>query len=309
MARVLVLGGTGFLGGHIVDALRLTPDLEVIEGVREPAAGTGGPPAVAIDLVPGSIDDVAHHISELRPAVIVNCVGRTIGTWTELAAANVITVGCLLDAIRASAVPLHLIHLGSAAEYGAGPEGEPVNERAPANPVGAYGVAKLAATQLIVLAHQQGLVRGTVLRVFNAVGPRMPAHTLPGAAVRRLREAKMSLAETVDMGPLAAVRDFVDVRDVGLSVAAACSVGDSLSPIINIGSGQGHAARELVAELTRRVGYSGTLTERAAGSPRSTDVAWQVADISLARRTLRWQPSYDFGASCDAIVSNDQVGA
>lgn len=291
------------------DALRRTPGIEVVESVREEAARVRWPRALVLDLVAADVDQVGRMLADVRPAVIVNCAGRTIGTATEQALSNVVSVARLLDAVDLSGVRPRLVHLGSAAEYGPGPAGEPVRESAHANPVSAYGISKLAATRLVTLALDRGQIDGTVLRVFNAVGPRMPDHTLPGAVVRRLIRATASGSATVETGPLDAVRDFVDVRDIGRAVAAACVMGQLTDPIINIGSGRGHTARDCVAELARCVGYLGEIVEGAPGSPRSSDVPWQVADITEARRVLAWQPEYDLAATCELVVSGEDTGS
>jgi nucleoside-diphosphate-sugar epimerase len=302
MTLAFVLGAGGFLGRHVFDALRLTPGIEAVEGARVEPTRNRGPRVVVLDLATATVEEVTRCLTDLRPAVVVNCAGRTIGTATELTLANVVTVARLVDAIELSDLHVRLIHIGSAAEYGPGLSGTPVSESAPTDPVSSYGVTKLAATRLVDLATKRGVLDGAVLRVFNAIGPGMPDHTLPGAAVRLLAGAMTVGKVTVEMGPLMTVRDFVDVRDIGRAVAAACVVRRLPAPIINVGSGQGHASRDLVEEIAKRLGYQGAITERAAGSPRSTDVPWQVADISLALQALPWHPTYDLAASCDAIV-------
>jgi nucleoside-diphosphate-sugar epimerase len=64
----------------------------------------------------------------------------------------------------------------------------------------------------------------------------------------------------------------------------------------------GHTARELVEALARAVGFAGEIAEGAAGSPRSSDVPWQVADIALARRILGWQPVHDLRSSVELMT-------
>jgi len=299
----IVLGANGFIGRHVAGALGGDPEIEVV------GAGLGVPlPGLErdwldIDLLAGD----GRLEAELRatgPDLIVNCTGATVGTAAELIRLNVDTTAALLEAIARSGVRARLIHLGSAAEYGPGPVGRPVAETAPARPVSPYGTAKLVATQLVVEAAAAGL-DAIVLRVFNALGPGMPPGTLPGGALRRLTEAVAASAPRIEMGPLDSVRDFVDVRDIGAAVLAAGRAPSLDAAIVNIGSGSGHSARELVRALAERVGFVGEIGEAGAGSPRSSDVPWQVADVSLAKRLLGWRAVHDLRSAVELMTAGE----
>jgi nucleoside-diphosphate-sugar epimerase len=135
-----------------------------------------------------------------------------------------------------------------------------------------------------------------VLRVFNVVGAGAPEDGLPGRAVMQLREA-MARGTDLRLGPLDAVRDFVDARDVADAVLAAATAPELPHAIINVGSGRGVAARTLVRELLAISGYEAAVHEDAPGSARSAALSWMQADITRARQDLRWQPSRDLKAS------------
>ena len=301
MALAIVLGANGFIGRHVAEALRSGTGIEVV------GAGLGAPlPGLErdwldIDLLAGD-GRFEAELRTARPDLIVNCTGATAGTAAELTRQNVDTTAAILDAVAGSGIRARLIHLGSAAEYGPGPSGRPVAETAPALPVSPYGAAKLASTRLVAEAASAGR-NAIVLRVFNALGPGMPPDTLPGGALRRLTEAIAVSASRIEMGPLGSVRDFVDVRDIGAAVVAACRVPKLDAAIVNIGSGTGHSARELVLALAERAGFSGEIGEAAAGSPRSSDVPWQVADVSLARLVLNWRAVHDLRSAVELMTA------
>ena len=301
MTLAVVFGANGFIGRHVADAMRAMPQVEVV------GAGLGAP-------LPGLEDhwldldllaDDGRLETELRaanPDYLVNCTGATAGTTAELTRTNVLTTAGLLETIARSDIRTRLVHIGSAAEYGPGAIGRPVSETTCPRPVSPYGIAKLAATQLVAASASAGQ-DAVVLRVFNALGPAMPPGTLPSAALRRLTDAVASSAPRIEMGPLDAVRDFVDVRDIAAAVVAACRAPRLEAPVINVGSGRGHSARELVQALAERVGFAGEIGEAAAGSPRSSDVPWQVADVSLAGRLLGWRAAHDLRSTVELMTA------
>jgi nucleoside-diphosphate-sugar epimerase len=308
VAVVLLLGARGFLGSEVARALRASDGVELVEADLPGVGGGGSAGATGTRFVPvdllGHPVDLAASLAGIRPDAIVNCAGRTAGDEAELRAANVVAVERLLVAIRATGLGPRLVHIGSAAEYGAGETGRPVAEDAATKPLGPYGATKLAGTRLVAEARRRGLVDAVVLRVFNAVGPGMPADSLPGAALRRLAAALSSGSERVEMGPLDAVRDFVDTRDVSSAVAAACRA-PAPPPILNVGTGRPSTARELVEAIARRMGFDGSIEESSPGSRRSGYVAWMVADVAAATRHLDWRASHDLGSIAAALVPVD----
>lgn len=306
MALVVVVGAGGFIGRHVAAAARQQ------RGVRVVGLDRGDPPPGVPDLLASWIRldilrdtaALATRLGELRPDAVVNCAGATIGSDATLMTANVDATAALLDAIRAGAAGVRFVHVGSAAEYGPGIVGEPVSESAPTRPVSPYGVTKLAATELVTSAVSGRRLDAIVLRLFNVLGPGMPEGSLAGAALRRLRQAVDGGETVVRMGPLGAVRDFVDIRDVAAAVIAATLTTGSEATLLNIGSGTGHLARDLVGALARHLGFSGRISEDAEGSPRSLAVPWQVADRSLAGRVLGWQPVHDLESSAAFIAAH-----
>ncbi|MFH8985562.1 NAD-dependent epimerase/dehydratase family protein [Streptomyces varsoviensis] len=280
--RILVLGAGGFLGGHTARRLRALPGARVTDGGRTPARTPGD--GFTADLATADGPGLADALRALAPDAVVNCAGATGGSPLHLAGANARGPALLSEALQAAAPGARLVHLGSAAEYGAPDGPRPSAECDPARPLGLYGATKLAGT----LAVTESPLDAVVLRVFNPVGPYAPEATLPGRLAAELRRAGPD--GTVAVGDLSACRDFVDARDVADAVARAVTAPGPLPRLINIGSGTARPARALAEGLARAAGFRGRVDEGGHGSRRSPAVPWQQADITTARTALGWTP-------------------
>ncbi len=275
--RVIVLGNTGYIGGHTAGRLRATDGVRVVTAGRSPQAD------LPVDLATVSAEALADVLRPVRPDAVVNCAGATGGDAVRLAEANARGPAVLCAALRAAAPAARLVHLGSAAEYGPAAPGRPVDESAATCPSGPYGATKLAGTAAVTASGLDAVV----LRVFNPVGPGAPAGSLPGALAEKIREAHPD--GTVRVGDLSAYRDFVDVRDVAEAAVLAALARHPLPPVLNIGAGTAVRARTLAAELARVAGFRGRIEESGGGSARSSAVSWQQADTAAAAGALGWR--------------------
>lgn len=285
--RCLLLGATGFLGGHVRARLDDDPRVTVV-----PAGRSGD--VLRIDLAEAGPGELWSMLRETAPDVVVNCAGVTGGDAVAMASGNVVAVAHLIAAMDRHGRPIRLVHLGSAAEYGVVPAGRPVPETFPAQPVSAYGMSKLAGTELVLAARRHGRP-ATVLRVFNPIGPGTPATLLPGRLAATLRRAAET-GERARVGNLDGHRDLVDVRDVAEAVAATATAAGPLPGVLNVGSGHATALRDLAARAARAAGVEPP-AEDDGGSARSAAVTWQQADISAAVASLGWRPAYPLAAS------------
>ena len=290
--RFLIIGASGFLGGHVrrqAEAL----------GVEVVTAGRSGLPDSprhrTLDLAADDPVSLGALLEAVAPEVVVNCAGATTGSSEVLEGANITGPGALTRTMLIAGPPVRLVHLGSAAEYGLTEPGVPVSESAIPQPVGEYGATKLAGTRLVEQAGGAGL-DAVVLRVFNPIGSGASEQSLPGRVMAEVRRA-LAQGTDVRLGPLEAARDFVDARDVADAVIAAATAPTLPHRVLNIGSGVGTPARTLVKELVSISGYAGEVHEDLPGSSRSAGVLWQQADITAATRDLAWQPRRDLVTS------------
>ncbi|MGW1287116.1 NAD-dependent epimerase/dehydratase family protein [Streptomyces sp. NPDC002586] len=291
--RILVLGGTGYLGRHVAARLRALPGARILTAGRSATAEFG------VDIAVDPVERLAKTLAAAAPDAVVNCAGTTGGDPVTLAEANARGPAVLCAALREAAPTARLVHLGSAAEYGPGVPGTPVTESAPARPVTLYGATKLAGT----LAITTSALDAVVLRVGNPVGPGAPVASLPGRMVSLLRSAGPNPDAVLRLGDLSAHRDFVDVRDVAQAVTLAVTTPRRLPAVLNIGGGTATAVRELVCMLAGQAGFRGQLEESTGGSVRSAPVSWQCSDISAAARALGWRPAHTLDDALTALWS------
>ncbi|MFJ5260277.1 NAD-dependent epimerase/dehydratase family protein [Streptomyces sp. NPDC088387] len=289
--RILVLGLTGYLGGHVAGHLRALPGVRVLGGGRSPAAEFG------VDLGTACADELARTLADAAPDAVVNCAGATGGDPVTLAEVNARGPAVLCAALRKAAPAARLVHLGSAAEYGPGTPHTQVPESGPTRPLAPYGATKLAGTVAVTTSGLDAVV----LRVGNPVGAGAPAAGLPGRIAGLLREAGTDPDAEIRLGDLSAWRDFVDARDVARACALAVSAVGPLSGVLNIGGGRATVVRDLVHGLARIAGFRGRIEEGGGGSARSGEVSWQCSDITAAQRVLGWRPSFTLDDSLAAL--------
>ena len=182
---------------------------------------------------------------------------------------------------------MHLVHIGSAAEYGIQGRDGPVPEYAIAAPGSAYGVTKLEATERLTAAAAHDRISVTVLRVFNPLGRFSPPSTLPGSAARQIDAALRSGARSINLGALDSRRDYIDTRDVARAVLAAASTVRHTGSVLNVGRGEAVASRYLVESLAAIAGYDGEIVETSERSVRSARVSSMYADIKAISRPPR----------------------
>lgn len=294
---LLVTGGAGYVGSHVVAALSSDHRVVVLDDLS-----SGHRDAVVnARLVVGRVEDAAlvrSLIVEHGVTAVLHFAGR-ISVAESFAdprgyeAANVDGTAALVRAVRDVGVE-HLVFSSSAAVYGA-PERVPIPEdhrRAPASP---YGVSKARAEDVLL---QSGL-SVACLRYFNAAG----AEPELGLSERHEPETHLiplALAAAHDGTGLyvfgddyatpdgTCVRDYIHVADLAAAHLAALRwlVGGGASGVWNVGTGAGYSVLEVLAAVES---VTGRPVVRRKAPRRAGDPPVLVADPSRAAADLRWR--------------------
>ncbi|MFI9564511.1 NAD-dependent epimerase/dehydratase family protein [Streptomyces rishiriensis] len=295
--QVVVLGGTGFLGRHICRAL--TAGSWDVLCVAHRRAGPDVRRTVTLDLSGSYGDGLTALLQRERPVAVVNAAGAVWGATDEqLTELNASLVDRLIEVLAALPLPPRLVQIGSLHERSLPEPGHP-------EPAALYALTKARATRAVRAAAEAGLVEGVVLRVSNALGAGAPAGSLLGGVTERLAAAARR-GETcaLELPPLTAHRDFVDVRDVADAVVRAAARAPAGGRVIDVGRGESVGVRRLVDELIEVSGVRAEVTDRSPGTRaaavRGRDVGDQRADIRAARELLGWRPRF---TPHDALVS------
>lgn len=287
--RILVTGGAGFIGSHVVD--RLLGDGHAVTVVDN--LSTGRPGLVnsaaaleACDIRGARLDAV---LARCRPEVVVHvaaqaAVARSVIDPALDASVNLLGTVLLLDAARRAGVRRVVYTSTGGAAYG-DTEVLPTPEDHPLRPASPYGVSKVAAD--LYLACWSGLtgVPALTLRLANIYGPRQSPHGEAGV-VAIFCDRLLRGEPCVINGDGEQTRDFVYVGDVADAVARAVARPD-VAGALNVSTGVETTVNEIYTRLARAAG-----TDRPArhGPPRPGEQRRSVLDPRRAADVLGWAP-------------------
>ncbi|HEX2022234.1 MAG TPA: GDP-mannose 4,6-dehydratase [Candidatus Thermoplasmatota archaeon] len=264
--QVLVTGASGFLGRHLVAALRGSADVRPVEGdVRDPATFEPLPRA-----------DLVYHLAAVSS--VPDSLRDPARTWAVNAGGTM----NLLEWARGRGVG-RLVLVSSAHVYGPA-EYTPIDERHPTRPVSPYGASKLAAE---AMARAYGASYGmevVVVRPFNVYGPGQARGFLVPDILEQIAEGRQLV-----MGDPRPVRDFTYVDDAIELLRLAGTVPGVGGETFNLGSGQGHPVETIVRTAIEVTGTS--LRPRYDEARfRAAEVKELVVDNAHARKRLGWAP-------------------
>lgn len=285
MRPVIVTGGAGFIGSHLVEALVEDHDVTAFDDL---SIGSRSAVPTRAALVEGDVrrhaqvdDHVAKADIVFHEAALVS-VPVSIERPLESHAINATGTLRVLEAARSRDV--RVVLASSAAIYGH-PEDRSIEESHPMRPTSPYGVDKLTADLYTRIYHELYGVETLSLRYFNVYGPRQTGGAYAGVIATFIEQALCDDPITVH-GAGEQTRDFVYVDDVvraNLLAAETERVGEAF----NIGTSTGTSIRELAERIQD---LTDTRSDIVHVAGRVGDIEHSVADISKAREHLGFEP-------------------
>ena len=278
--RVLVTGGAGFIGSHIVDLL----------------IGEGHQVTVVDDLSTGRLENIHPDATFVKMDIASPALGtffdfdavvhqaaqpgvpRSLADPLFDAKVNIVGTVALLELCRQRNVR-RFVFASSAAVYGT-PEQLPIPEDAPKSPLSPYGLAKLSAERYTLLYHQLYGLETVALRYGNVYGPRQDACGEAGVVSIFINDVLQGKQPEIH-GDGLQTRDFVYVADIARANLLALAP-ETPTGVFNVGSG---VATHIV-DLFDMINNGRML--QVFGPARSGDIRDSVLDVTAIHHALNW---------------------
>lgn len=292
--RILVTGGTGFAGTHLIEEL-------LSQGYQNIYATTYSKPDSSAQLLPPesyirtdltSVEATRALFSQVRPDWVFHLasfayVGKSFEKAQELFSNNIMLQLNVLEAVREFVPSARILTIGSAEEYGMVPANSgPIDETTLLNPVNPYAVSKVTQDLLAgsyALTYKLQIIRA---RPFNHIGTGQTLDFAIPSFARQIVAVERGVQSAIRVGTLSAVRDFSSVQDMVRAYILLLEKG-VVGEIYNIGSGTGVQIQTI---LEKMISYARTEIKIVTDPDkvRPLDAPGLIADNGKIR-ALGWQ--------------------
>lgn len=297
----LVTGGAGFIGSNLVDALLAAGhQVRILDNF---STGKQSNVAAGVEVVEADMT----NLDAIRPAFVgidgvFHCAALpripfSIEHPVESFYANTLGTLHVLEAAREAKVK-RVVYSASSSAYGNQDRMPQTPDMCP-NPMNPYAMQKYVGEMLCTQFHQFCGLETVSLRYFNVYGPRMAsdgAYVTVIAIFIRQHKAGEPLTIHGDGGQ---TRDFTHVSDVvAANIAAMASPKAGKGDIVNVGAGANHS----VSEVAAIIGGSSVHVEGRTAEARDS-----LADISLTKELLGWEPKMTFEDGLRALLRSEGI--
>lgn len=303
---MVITGGCGFIGHHLVKSLLQKPDYNII----------------IIDNMSNAVTEFTNHdrialykedirnketISDIFKREKVDCCIHLAAKASvrvgepDLMSVNIDGTLSILNACKENGVR-NFVFASSAAVYGEA-KALPIREGHPLKPISQYGVSKMDAEKLVVSFLEKGKIQNVVcLRLFNVYGEGHN-NAYAGVITKFAERLRNGLAPVI-YGDGLQTRDFVSVKDVVNAIMISITL-ENISGIFNIGTGRSITIAELARQMTRMAGLdAGPLYEQ---QNLSNEIKNSEADISKASKVLKFQPKDTLSKELSRLLQRNHL--
>lgn len=307
-SKVLVTGGAGFIGSHLVDRL-LKEDIEVV--VLDNPQG-------------GRLENIHQHLSnknlcfvrgDIRDSRLVRNLVRDVDAIIHQAArvsvpesienpvlTDDVNVNGTLNLLQASVESdvKRFVYASSCAVYGDA-EAMPINEDCLPKPTSPYGASKLAAENYVQVFHKVFRLKTVCLRYFNVYGSRQINSYYSGVITQFVNRLAKNLPLVI-FGDGEQSRDFVHVQDVVEANMLTLRVKGVEGETFNIATGIATTINQLASTLLEITNKS--CLKIVHSKPRKGDIKHSVGDISKAQKKLHYSVKFSLKEGLKELVAN-----
>jgi GDP-4-dehydro-6-deoxy-D-mannose reductase len=308
--RILVTGAGGFVGRHLLPALRRAIPSALLVAANRAASHETSVSAnrtILLDLF--DLDSVDQAIRTIQPDGLVHLAAQAEVpasfansgmTWRT----NLSGTLSLAESVMRHTPTCRFVLASTAEVYGLSfRASDPLDESAAMAPTNPYAASKAAADLAIGEMALRGL-DAVRLRAFNHTGPGQSTNFVIPAFARQIARIELGLQEPVlRVGALNRWRDFLDVRDICEGYVAALRIPLAPGAIFNLASGTPRRIGDILEALIARAGVSPRI-ETEAERLRPTDVARVVGNSFAARVSLGWAPAIPWMQTLDDVLAD-----
>ena len=309
--KILVTGGAGFIGSHVVDAMvEAGHEVVVVDDLSSGRPSNLNPAATFYELDIRSLQ--LHEVFEREKPEVVNHhaaqidVRRSVADPHFDAEVNVLGSLKLLELAREFKVRKVIYISSGGAIYGE-PDYLPCDEQHPVRPLAPYGASKYAGELYLHMYKEVHGLDYTVLRYANVYGPRQDPHGEAGVVAIFTGQMLAGQPVTIN-GSGDQVRDFIYVAECARANVQVLTQGSGR--VYNLGSGVGTTINEIFANLNSVTHYD---RQPVHGPPKPGETFKIYLDSRLAATELNWRPEVSLEAGLERTVEyfrqreNDKV--
>ena len=304
--NVLVTGGAGFIGSHLVDALMKNRDVEEVR--------------VIDNFSTGKIENISNHLKskkfsllkgDVRNHEAVHKAMKNINyVFHEAAIASVplsvknpqacyeVNVAGTFNLLEEARIrDAILIYASSCAVYG-DPSRIPIREDDASKPISPYGASKLSAEALCIAYNSTYGLRSTCLRYFNVYGPRQSYSRYSGVITIFTNRALRG-EDLIIYGDGKQTRDFIYVKDIVDANLLIANCKRAYGQVFNVGTGKETSIKSLALKIIKIVGTDVKIIHKA---PIKGDIRRSVADISHIKEIANYSPKISLNEGLSSFI-------
>ena len=309
--KILITGAAGFVGGHLIEALKDNCKNEISAFVlNEKEAGRVNLPKENIYLVDiTNASKVKDTVKEIRPDMVFHLAAQSsVGlSWKHPAltySVNITGTVNILEALKEFSPNARILLVGSAEQYGSvAIDEQPIKETQHLvgnNPYSVSKMAQEAAARLFLKDSNLQIIR---VRAFNHIGAGQETKfVIPKWCSQAISmEKDLKKDSCLFVGNINVKRDFTDVRDIVRAYILLAENGKS-GEIYNVGSGISHSLED-VLKLIKENSFRKDITWKVDESRlRPSDIEELCADVTKLKSTVDWEPVYTLEQSVKWIM-------